>query len=147
MADTVVALTEPHGELKTITIAATAGNVTTNKTPGTTKRWRVLYGRITLVNDATAANRNILPSVTDGTNVLCTFLGSKNITAGQTSDMSISPLHSLASSSGGGTVLQDGTHGDIPEPLIIEGSDQFRISINNGVAGDSYSGYIRVLET
>lgn len=136
------AFTFPGGELKTITFAATAGNVVTNKTPGAGVRWIVLYGRFTLVADANAANRYLNAQLTDGTNVLCTLIGlNAAITAGQTK--SVSYQKGIAAAKG-----DAGTdHGHICiGDVILEGADQFRMTITDGQAGDSYSGYLRVLE-
>ena len=135
-----MALTFPGGYLKTVTVAATNGDVNTNKSPGTGKRWKILYGSITLVCDATVANRVIRTQITDGTNVLTRYLYSPNITASQTKYMNYNSAREVDGSFSSQNSIQD-----LGNP-IIEGADQFRIIIDGGVAGDSYSGYIRVLE-
>lgn len=136
-----LAWTFPGGNLRTIEIAATAGNVVTNKSPGTEKRWVFLYGRIVLVNDATVANRNVGMDITDGTNILCKLGSSGNITAGQTKGVSWQPIATVVTA-----VMGDDNNIGITKGTIIEGADQLRITVAAGVAGDSYSGFLRVLE-
>ena len=135
-----LAFTYPGGTLKTITIAATAGNVITNKSPGAGKRWVVLYGNVVLVTDATVADRRINSIITDGTNTLVLLPTTNVIAASLTRTVDF--FHGLVLS---GAVLQ-GNFAWSAEGMILEGADQFRISITSGVAGDSYSGRMRVLE-
>ena len=137
-----MALTFPGGYLKTVTVAATNGNEVTNKSPGTGKRWRILYGSITLVCDATVATRAIRTQLTDGSNVLTEIHQTPGITASQTRTLSYAP---------GGYNSEDiSAANDYVTTLgnlaIIEGDDQLRITIGSGVAGDSYSGRFRVQE-
>jgi len=136
-----LALTFPGGKLLTITVAATAGNVVTNKTPGTRKRWVLLYGRITVVCDGNASDRRMDFLLTDGTNILDGGVRNNTAwTAGQTRSASFNRW--------GGTGIDQSTndHARYVWSGIIEGADQLRLSLNGGLAGDSYSGYIRVLE-
>tara|TARA_Y100000310_G_scaffold283865_1_gene306154 strand:+ start:214 stop:648 length:435 start_codon:yes stop_codon:yes gene_type:complete len=133
-------LTYPGGHLRTLTIGATAGNTTTNESPGTGTRWIILYGSITLSTNGTVANRVIRTMLTDGSDVLTRFLYSPNITASQTKVLNYN-----------NAIEVDGSHtsqnfiSSLGNP-IIEGADQLRIQVDGGVAGDSYSGFIRVLE-
>lgn len=139
---TPIQFTALAGRLKTITIAATAGNVVSNSSPGTGKRWLVLYGRITVVSDATAANRYPQTYLTDGTNQLVSL--GRNSTAFTASETKV-----LSYRSGSGTginVTVNHALVTLPVPCVLEGADQFRISILGGVAGDSFSGFLRVLE-
>lgn len=123
------------------TIAATAGDVITNLSPhSTNRRWLVLSGRITLVADATVANRSIRFYKTDGTNITEYLFTSAAVTAGQTRSISHGEVKHLDTA----TILDNFYAGH--DPILIEGADQFRIQIGNGVAGDSYSGYVVILE-
>ena len=131
----------PGGKRRIIKIAATAGNVITNLSPGSGKRWLVLFGDLTLVCDATVATRYMQLSTTDGTNLTQSFPGlapvaseTKNISYNQT----VEHLTAVA-------VTAD-AHVAIGNNIILEGADQLRITINAGVAGDSYSGFFVVLE-
>lgn len=141
MSSDVFAWIFPGGALKTVTIAATAGNVVTNKTPGAGKRWLVLHGKIILVTNITVANRYIELHITDGTNILHSLGQHGAVTASLTSRLGFGPAKYILS------IAAAYDHGYIGfDPLMIEDDDQLRIVITNGVAGDSYSGYIRVLE-
>ena len=136
------ALTYPGGYLKTITISATPGNEVSNKSPGTGKRWVILYGQIQLVCDATIASRAIRTQLTDGSNVLTEIHQTPAITASQTRTLSYAPggYNSEDISAANDYVTSLGTM------AIIEGDDQLRITIGSGVVGDSYLGRFRVLE-
>jgi len=136
-----LSLNYPGGRLKTVIIASTAGNVITNKTPGLGKRWIILYGRIRLANDATVVDRFVFMSLTDGTNILTLTPASTAITASQTKAISYN-----TSVEGINEQASDGVHLAIGKGYIIEGIDQMRFEASNGVVGDSYSGYMRVLE-
>lgn len=141
MGNTVLALTYPAGKRLTVVIAATAGNVITNKSPPDGKRWLILRGRIVLVPDANPANRQLLISLTDGTNIEETVYASQTITASQT----------RATNIGEARVVDTGTLGEGQgylgiDPILLEGDDQIRLTISAGLAGDSYSGFLVVLE-
>lgn len=136
--------TFPGGRRVIETIVTTAGNVVTNLSPGAHVRWIVLWGKITLVADATAANRYFTYVLTDGTNVTFDLpYVSSAITAGQTKAMVLTNYWT-----------KDGNMGTpnihclvaLPNPCILEGNDQLRITITSGQAGDSYSGFVVVLE-
>lgn len=124
------------------TIAATAGNVATNLTTPAFKRWLCVYGRITLVCDATVATRNIYLSILYGSNYFTKFLAGGNATASQTkvtsfNDNNNSTVNAIAA-------LDDTTEG--LSPFVLFSGFAFRIQVNNGVAGDSYSGYVMMCE-
>jgi len=138
-------LSYPGGQLKTVTIAATAGNVVTGLSPGTRKRWKVLYGIFTLACDATVANRKVQFDVTDGTNRILYLGESPTFTASQTKTGIMAQREDSGTSFTVSDVIAAGELW-IPDDLIIEGDDEFQITISNGLAGDSYSGFIRVLE-
>jgi len=125
------------------TIAATAGNVVTNLTPGIGIRWIVIRGKIVLVTDATVVNRLIETHITDGTNVITKLLRTANIPASLTRSL----FYNTTQNASGGAIAETGAvHLVMNNQLVLEGDDQFRITITNGVAGDSYSGYLVVLE-
>jgi hypothetical protein len=128
------------GSLETQTIGATAGNDIFNATPGTGKRWVLLYGKIILVAVG-AGNRAIRVQLTDGTDVLVEYYQTGNITAGQTKVLN---LAGWGMNPGNLTGVNDFIQGI--GKAILEGDDQFRIVVGGGIAADSYSGYLRVLE-
>lgn len=133
------------GKRKTVEIAATAGNVVTNLSPGAGKRWLVLHGSLILTNDATAADRIAIMEVTDGTDITEEICYSGNITASQVGHLNFGEARIVASltlsSLAGNVKMYVGT-----APILLEGVDQLRIRFYNGVAGDSYEGFIVVLE-
>jgi hypothetical protein len=130
----------PGGILKTVEIPATAGNDTENLSPGSGVRWVVLYGRIQL-EAVGAGNRAIRVQLTDGTDVLVEFYQTGNITAGQTKVLN---LAGWGMNPGNLSGVNDFIQGI--GMAILEGDDQFRVFIGGGIANDSYSGYLRVLE-
>lgn len=139
----------PGGKLKTETIAATAGNVATSLRPPNNRRWLVLYGRITLVADANAANRQVQIHLTDGTNILAKYPSSASITANETKNVSF-----MQQVSEGGPIATTELDKNVIGigPVLLEGdivaanADRLVITIGNGLAGDSYTGFVRVLE-
>lgn len=132
------------GLARTLIISATAGDVITDLTPGAGKRWLILYGKITLINEASAGNRNIYFLFTDAANnVLMTSLASANIAISATSS-----LHIGISNAAGitGAISLAGTYIALGSNAYVDGTNKIRVVISSGVAGDSYSGRIKVLE-
>ena len=139
----IIAWTFPGGRRVIKEIVATAGDVVVNLSPGAGKRWIVLFGRVTLVADGNAANRLITFTTTDGTNTTSDIgYNSTAITASQTKSVTITSK----SMTGQGAGLTDLAILGLPIPCILEGLDQLHIAIAAGVAGDSYTGWIVVLE-
>ena len=141
MVDEVLALTFAGGKRLQNTISATAGNVVTNLAPATGKRWKILRGIIDITADANAANRYILLRITDGTDLIEKIYQSAVITAGLTKQLNFGEM----------VLFNAGTAGDGfgyvgIQNLIIESPDQFRVQISGGLAGDSYEGFVVVLE-
>lgn len=131
------------GRVRTLTISNTAGNVVTDLSPGTGKRWIVLRGRIQLSTDATSVNRYVALDIKHGADSMTGWAGSAAVGA-SVSNAGIGI--SMANSQG-----QNGTtrgYGEIVVgfPCIIDGDDKLRISITNGQSGDSYVGWVQVLE-
>lgn len=139
-------MTFPGGKKKQITVSATAGNAVATKGPGYGKRWIVLSIRVTLVADGNAASRFIILKKDDGTNVVIVFAThSGAITAGQTSSQQWlkNPFNEVTDHAS--------APGECSPPIgigfiMLEGDDRLNLSIANGLAGDSYSGHIVVLE-
>ena len=128
------------GKYRTVTIAATAGNATRNMAPGLNKAWYILRGTITLVNDGTVATRNLRIRITDGSNVTEWMYKGSNTTASQTKYHSVGLVSQVANGS------QDTDYVGISEPILIVYPDQFRITVDSGVAGDNVSGFLVVWE-
>ncbi len=126
------------------TVPATAGNIIYSFVPGTGLRWRIHRMRITLVNDATIANRifryRFYNTVGAGQETQTT-LSSGNITASQTQFCGMTTAHD------GTDVLEnDFMIVHLHEPYVIDEAMSVSIDIVNGVAGDSYSGYAVIEE-
>jgi len=134
------AWTFPAGRRITKTISATAGNVVTNLSPGTGKRWLILRGRFYLTTDATTADRRIRLVITDGTNITERLGASHVISASSSGYLSFGETNVVD----GGIYGDDGYIGT--NPILLEGNDQLRITIDSGQAGDQYSGYVVLLE-
>jgi len=134
------AWTFPAGRLVIKTVGSTAGDTVTNLSPGSGKRWMVLYGRFTLTTDANSGSRHIIFEITDGTNVIHSLGGSQSIDASSTVNVSLRQNADFIN----GAVGQENQI--VIGVIILEGSQQFRIRISGGLAGDSYSGYLAVLE-
>jgi len=142
MTDEVMAWVFQGGRRVTKTISATAGNVVTNLSPGANKRWIVLYGRINLTTDATVADRYIVLSIRDSSgNVLAGLARNDTaITASSSGTLDISTARLLSGADTAGVpTVGIGT-------FVIDQTDVLRIAISSGQAGDSYSGYVVVLE-
>ena len=131
-----------NGTMVTEEVSAT-GNVSTDfSLSDAGKRAIILGGNVVLVCDGTVTNRVVkLFILTSGSDVIEESYQSGNITASQTRQVIFSKNAQEADS----TPSQH-AHLNIPDSWIIEGSEIFRLRINNGQAGDSYSGRFRVLE-
>lgn len=131
--------TFPGGRRRVVAIGATAGNVVSNQSPGAGKRWLILRGLIVLVTDVTVAARYVDLMLTDGTNIVSYIAQSDVQAASGTKRVSFGEVRQYV---GAGAPYN---HVGI-QPILLESADQFRISITAGVAGDSYTGYLVVLE-
>jgi len=126
-----------------IDITGIAGNVVTNLSPGAGKRWLVLQGSVDLVCNVTAGNRYLHLTVWDaaGNNITCFPRNTTAITAGQSAYFDFRDRVSGlgVSSAPGDCHIGIGT-------VILEGDDILRITINGGLAGDSYVYKITIFE-
>lgn len=126
------------------TIAATAGNVQTDLTPGAGKRWLVIGGHIRLVNDGNAANRQIMLKVMNALVDSRAIGATTAITAGQTRDLDFGEGRAAQTAA-----LGNPSYGQFYlgiAPTLVDGTDIFNVTILAGLAGDSYSGDITLLE-
>lgn len=145
--DSTLALVFPGGKRLQNNIAATLGDVVTNLSPAIDKRWLVLHGYLVLVADANASNRLLRLLLTDGTDITRIIGRADAITATQTRSVSFADH---VSQIGGWNLADQAAPLEISNvgigTVIIEGADQLRIQVVNGLAGDSYSGRVVVLE-
>ena len=105
------------------------------------------YGTLTLTCSLDVANRGLVLQLTDGTNVVHNLgYSTTNSVATQTKKFDLGPTVATRGWTAG---TGAGTHNEymaLQQPLVIEGSQQFRIAIVTGQAADSYEGYFYVLE-
>lgn len=109
-------------------------------------RWILISAYLSVVCDATVANRNQKIGGYDASGELfgALFYGS-TATAGQTKTLGIHPgPWNYAGAAGVGVSNVDAHHA-IGE-LLVDGGESIQVSVSNGVAGDTQSGRIRVLE-
>ncbi len=137
-----IALTFPGGNLRTVTIPNTAGDQESKQSPGSYRRWVFLSASITLVAGGDIGNRYVNIKTTDSVNTLDRGIRSDpGITAGQTKVVDI--VKELGNDDMGMSEL---ALSRMQYASIVEGTDEIVFSIQGGFAGDSYSGFMRVLE-
>lgn len=125
-------------EKTTIDIPATAGNATWSVSPRKGHRLVFEYGRIYLDNDATAADRFLRFTIrkNDSTSIIAYLGASAAITANQTEYTSVIPI-SFAGGTDDNYIYRQGD-------IIVYDDDLLAIDVIGGVAGDAFSGYIKV---
>jgi len=132
------------GKLRILSISATAGNSSATLSPGSGKRWIILYGRIELSTSADTGDRYIFVEIDDGSNSLLKLpRNSGAITASQTKSLEIAPYGFCLNT---GNQAPSVGHVGLALPLIIEGSMRLKVSISGGFAEDSFTGKFVVLE-
>lgn len=137
----------PAGKSKVVVIPATAGNVDYYASPGAGKKWQIIGGLITIVTDATVANRYIFMYLYDVTNTATIYKFPTNTTAwtaSQTREANMVPVafavgHAQQASSSNLLIA-------LTPLCILAGIQRFYVHFDGGVAGDSYSGCLFVLE-
>ena len=145
----MISLTFPGGTLKTVEVPATAGNANSDSSPGSRKRWKILMGSVSLTTDATAVNRTFRVKIyPEGTFTLNVGTSSENIPGSTTASLVFGGFYNANNRNFtlGGFSGYPAFFSLDPNSMILEGSDVLRISIVNGVADDSFEGFIRVLE-
>jgi hypothetical protein len=134
------------GRIRTYSSGAKAGNTVLNVVPllptGGNARWRILWGKLRLDCGIAVANRQATPQLTDGTNVLLDLGICPIVVAsgGQTTEFKAGQAAIYGASENVAAMIV------LPNPCILETPEQFRIVINAGDAGDTYSLLLKVLE-
>lgn len=112
-----------------------AGNVVTTITSGDAQINTFLYGQVALTTDGTAANRRVIVGVYDDSGNAIIDVHSGAVVAASASDQHHELLQGVfRETSFVGGALQV----PIPKDLIIPPGYSFKITVENGVAGDSY---------
>lgn len=135
------------GRLREFTIPATAGNAAyTTITPNPGTVLVVVSGIITLVCDATVANRTITVGrrISAGGVSKDIVISTGNITASQTKTLAFNRELHLAPAAYAYSDYQAGIGWVLS--YAVTNPDLLMIYIPAGVAGDSYSGYIQCFE-
>lgn len=112
-----------------------AGNVVTTITSGDTQANTLLYGQVSLTTNASAANRRVVVGVYDDAgNVVVDIHSGAVVTASASNQHHELMQGVFRETSFVGNALQV----PIPKDLIIPPGYSLKITIENGVAGDSY---------
>ena len=134
-----LSFTFPAGQLITESVS-TAGNVTTQISPGDYTSYQFLFGNMKIVCDGNAANRYLLVEVTDGTSkILAPMVQSPVITAGQTRDLNI--MTNWVSSYGAPTAPDYMV--SVGGWILLQDDDQLTVKVAGGQAGDAITAYFR----
>lgn len=116
--------------------AATAGNVDTDHVVPSGAQRKVLYGQVTLTTDATVANRRVVLQVLDDTDAVIYDTHAGAVVAASAADQHHEFMQGIfRETSFIGNALQVPIGADM---VMIEGWT-LRITIENAVAGDSYT--------
>lgn len=125
-----VVWTFPGGVPLVDVIPATAGDAVDTYTVPAGKRNQILSIKITLTADATVANRFITASITDGTNTIW------ENQAGAITASATSIKYFIIGLTTSGAKFNALLHNNLLPPGY-----ELKISIENGVAGDSFEGF------
>lgn len=124
-------------QLKQITIPATAGNVAAEVEVPDNMTYELLWGQISLTTDATVADRRVLMALVDpDSNVVFDIHAGASVPASSTNfhhDFMKGIFRETA-------FISDSIQVPIPFDAILPSGWLMRISIINGVAGDSFEG-------
>lgn len=127
------------------TVTATAGNSNKSWSPAAGKRGYLLDARLTLVADATVASRKIriYKQVTTGPVTLGATIIGPATAAGETKVLGVDGwvvAYSLSPTDVDGSAMIN------PAQFSVGSDERLYIDVLNGVAGDSFSGIVRILE-
>ena len=117
-------------------ITATAGNANADITAPDDIMYKVLYGQIVLVTDATVANRRVLIQVIDASSNVIFDVHAGAVQAASLTYHYEAMQGVYRETSVAGLALQF----PMPKDFIIPEGYSLRIDVENGVAGDSYTG-------
>ena len=126
-----------------IPIPATAGDVAYTLSPSCGKKWKILRAYITIVCNATSVTRFFGWMVTDKDGNITEWLGQgHDITASQSGYSCLCCVHELINAKFDVDVDGIGIN-----DLVLVGDEKLQLMLGSGVAGDTYSGYVVVLES
>lgn len=130
-------------ETQQLAATGAAGNVNTDFTFTGINPWQVVYGRVVLTTDATVANRRVIIQSLDSANkVLFEMQASVTHPASQTDENhEYLPGVGREAAEINNTLLLP-----IPKKWMFIATQKLRVSINAGVAGDSYEADFSAIE-
>lgn len=129
--------------IKNLSDTSTAGNANADFTVSAKRSYNVLSGYVSLTTDATVASRYVTISVLDANSVV---VFKQNCRTPQTASLT-SQGHTFMPNIQNNITFVDGlTHFPIPANFIVQENQTLRISISNGVAGDTFAVYLTVDE-
>lgn len=113
-----------------------AGNVATTLTSSDSQLKKVLYGQVVLTTDATVANRRVILSILDEAGDVVIDLHAAAVVAASTSSQHHEFLQGIYRETSfiGGAIQVP-----IPTDCLVPPGYSLKVSIENGVAGDSYN--------
>jgi hypothetical protein len=112
-----------------------AGNVVTTLTSSDTQCKKLLHGHVKLTTDATVANRRVVVGLYDDSDAFVFDTHAGTVVAASASDQHHELMQGIfRETSFVGNALQV----PIPEDFYVPPGYSIKISIENGVAGDSY---------
>lgn len=122
-------------EIENVLTESVAGNVNTDYVVPANQIRKALYGQIVLTTDATVANRRVIAQILDsGSNVIADFHTGAVVAASQT-DLHHEFMQGIFRET---SFVGDAIQIPIPFEAWMKPGWKFRITIENGVAGDSY---------
>lgn len=123
---------------RVLKVDTVAGNVETEIKSVSGKKLMFIGGRIYLDTDATAATRYIRVTKENGSDVIYDMGQANNLTANQLGALNFVPESAAESGARATSPLNVNSAIGLNFPIPIQGEDILKISITNGVAGDSY---------
>lgn len=130
---------------KLLTGAATAGNANMEFLVPAQKQYKLLYGAVRLTTDATVANRRVLLGVFDdaGTPALVFDVHSGAVVVASQTDVHHGFMQGIYRET---AFIDNALQVPIGRELILLPGWLLRVWIQNGVAGDSYTGKFMIDE-
>jgi len=123
-----------RGVIRSITGTDPAANTEISETVPTNARWRLIGLAVPFVADANVANRVIVVTFDDGTNVYLRAPAAGNVTAGQTVQVSLGAFGHTANS-----FTQVWPSVSVPD-LVLMGGHRIRTVTSGIQVGDNYGG-------
>lgn len=120
-----------HSEIGT----SIAGNVATTITSKDTQENSFLYGQIIVTTDATVANRRLIIAVLDESGNIITDMHAGAVVTASTSNQHHELMQGIFRET---TFVGNALQVPVPQDFIIPPGYSFKLSIEGGVAGDSY---------